>query len=306
MNDRMQHRPYYSERQGRGPKAEPMPFEKVRRLVVSVLDSFYERDYFQEAFGYTCVDAGRVYGTIGRDESAYFIRTIMRDNVWPYWDRDWSTVDTAHNFVGMQSEPKLVWEGWDADTMFDMVEVLHDLVSKPVEGQYHDYSNCGWHFDTFDRTAGQQEFRAAMNGVLRLNDPPYEIDGHGEIIERGPEEFSQLLAAPVPKGTPHDLITSRIDAAVKEFRARGASIDSRRHAVRDLADVLEALRADVKESMLKADERDLFKARERLRDPAQRPRPARRLRPPDVAPVGVLCLPRHDPRRAARAQSAER
>jgi len=45
---------------------------------------------------------------------------------------------------------------------------------------------------------------------------------------------------------------------VTRFRTRGASIDDRRHAVRDLADVLEALRPDIKESMLSADEGALF------------------------------------------------
>src|SRR4029077_20624394 len=39
---------------------------------------------------------------------------------------------------------------------------------------------------------------------------------------------------------------------------RGASLDDRRHAVRDLADVLEALRADVHDVMLSKDERELF------------------------------------------------
>ncbi|HEY7426576.1 MAG TPA: hypothetical protein VH682_20240 [Gemmataceae bacterium] len=86
-----------------------------------------------------------------------------------------------------------------------------------------------------------------------------KLDGHGQIVEIGNPEFDQLLDAPVPTGTEHDLVTAKIDAAVNRFRARGASLDDRRHAVRDLADVLEALRGDVKESMLTAHEKDLFK-----------------------------------------------
>jgi hypothetical protein len=45
---------------------------------------------------------------------------------------------------------------------------------------------------------------------------------------------------------------------VSRFRARGATVDDRRHAVRDLADVLENIRPDVKESMLTAEEKALF------------------------------------------------
>src|SRR3954452_22042201 len=111
-----------------------------------------------------------------------------------------------------------------------MVEVLHDLVSKPDKGSCHSFSDCGWHYATFNRTEGQQEFRTEMNKVLRLGDRGYDLDGHGRIVELAPAEFQQLLSAPVPKGTEHDLITSRIDAAVKEFRTRGATLDDRRHA----------------------------------------------------------------------------
>lgn len=45
---------------------------------------------------------------------------------------------------------------------------------------------------------------------------------------------------------------------MSRFRTRGATLDDRRHAVRDLADVLEALRPDIRENMLPADEKALF------------------------------------------------
>jgi hypothetical protein len=245
-------KPYFSERHGRGPKSQPLSHDQLCRLVVNVFDSLRERDYFQEAFGYYCVDAYEVSGTLGSDPSAYFLRTIMRNNVWPYWQE----VCTYADINGDVMEPR--WATWDADTMFDVIEVLHDLVSKPVDGRHHTFSNCGWHYEVFDRPAGQAEFRAQMNHVLGLGDPGYELNDLGQVVERAPEEFRTLLAAPVPPGTEHDLITSKVDAAVTRFRSRGASLDDRRHAVRDLADVLEALRPDIKKSMLKADEGALF------------------------------------------------
>ncbi len=246
MSDPSQHRQYFSERRGRGPKAEPLPFESVRRLLASVFDGLREKGYFQEAFGYECVD-GDSEGTLGRDPNAYFLRTIMREGIWPYWEPT-STYGGATAY----------FDEWDEDTTLDVVEVLHDLVSKPMNGRYHDYGNCGMHWHTFDRTEGQREYRDEVNAVLRLNDPPYEINDHGHIAESAPSEFRQLLSAPVPTGTPHDSITSRIDAAVRDFQARGATVDDRRHAVRDLADVLEAIRPDVKEAMLKEDERAIY------------------------------------------------
>lgn len=96
-----------------------------------------------------------------------------------------------------------------------------------------------------------------MNGVLRLHDPPYEMNDEGLIVEATPTAFHQLLSADVPIDT-GDEIKSKIEAAVSRFRTRGASLDDRRTAVRDLADVLEALRPDMKDKMLSKDERELF------------------------------------------------
>jgi len=73
---------YFSERQGRGPKAEPLPFADFRELVINVFDHFREQHYMQESFGYDCVDAGEVDGTLGSNPSAYFMRTIRRRGVW--------------------------------------------------------------------------------------------------------------------------------------------------------------------------------------------------------------------------------
>lgn len=238
---------YFSERQGRGPKAEPLPFPEFRELVINVFDHFREQHYMQAAFGYNCIDAGDVDGTLGSNPSAYFMRTIRRRGVWPYWE------DTQ---VGPE-EWMAYCEMWDEDTLFDVVEVMHDLISRPVDGRYHSYAKCGWHYETFNAAAGRAEFREEMNGVLRLHDPPYEINDAGMVVEAGPAEFHSLLTAAVPPGSEAD-IASKLDSATKRFRTRGASLDDRRVAVRDLADVLEALRGDIKDSMLSKDEKDLF------------------------------------------------
>jgi hypothetical protein len=119
-------RPYFSERQGRGPLAEPLPFDSLKKLIVSSLDDFRGHGYFQEAFGIECVDGDRP-GTLGSNPDAHFLRTIMRQGIWPYWE-------VAQVELDIWVAP---WEEWEADTLFDVAEVLHDLVSKPIEGEYH-------------------------------------------------------------------------------------------------------------------------------------------------------------------------
>jgi hypothetical protein len=238
---------YFSERQGRGQKAEPIPFPEFRELVISVFDQLREKGYMQEAFGYECVDAGVVDGALGSNPDAYFMRAIRRKRVWPYWIE----LDISFGVIVP------AYKDWDEDTLFDVVEVMHDLISRPVDGRHHDYAQCGWHYDKFDKKVGEANFREGMNGVLRMHDPPYEMNDEGIIVEAAPEEFHTLLTASVPAGTEAE-IASKLDSATRRFRNRGASLDDRRVAVRDLADVLEALRDDIKDSMLSKDEKELF------------------------------------------------
>jgi hypothetical protein len=51
---------------------------------------------------------------------------------------------------------------------------------------------------------------------------------------------------------------SRVDSAIRKFHYHRASLDSQRDAVRDLADVLEFLRPEIKKVFTSKDEADLF------------------------------------------------
>jgi hypothetical protein len=51
--------------------------------VLAVVDEFWERDYFVEAFGCFCVDNDWTDGILGKRPERWFLVTIGRDNVWP-------------------------------------------------------------------------------------------------------------------------------------------------------------------------------------------------------------------------------
>jgi hypothetical protein len=248
LSDRMRTsgKRYFSERQGRGPRAEPMPFLEFLDMVINVFDQLREQGYVQQAFGIECVD-GDSDGTLGSNPDAYFMRTIRRRGIWPYWQ-----------MVGVAPDIEVkAYTMWNEDTLFDVIEVMHELVSKGTTGNYHSYADCGMHYTAFDPEEGRVVFREQINDILAMHDPPYEMDDEGLIVEKGPAEFHDLLTAFVPEGTEEDL-TSKLEAAVSRFRTRGATLDDRRHAVRDLADVLEALRDEMKRVMLSKDESELF------------------------------------------------
>ena len=230
-----QTRQYYSVRTGKNPDAAKLDLEALKALFLSAYSMLSDKGYFNEAFGFWCVDAEDIPGTVGHDVATYAAFKLRRVNLWPIKDS-----------IASYTESNL----------FDVIEFLHDHVSKPTGGYCHSWNDCGMHWEEFDRVAGQAEFRETLNPLLECYGPGFAINDCGEILEIGPTGLKHLFEAkPL---TADKTVASRICSAVDRFRRGGSSIDERRQAVRDLADVLERLRPQIKTALLKSDEKDLF------------------------------------------------
>ena len=96
----------------------------------------------------------------------------------------------------------------------------------------------------------------ARHELLPRYNGGYELDQHGQIVRKAPDGLDPLLNARRPDLTPGD--ADHVANAIQKFRSRSATRTDRRDAVRDLADVLESIRADVKEHMFSKDEAALF------------------------------------------------
>ena len=205
-------------------------------LFIATYDRFDRADYFQEAFGYWCIDAKDVPGTLGLHVEAQILRRLRKGNLWPIRDRAIEYSD---------------------DDVFDMIEFLHDYISKPLEGRYHDYGGCGYHYNTFDKQRGRLEFRTEMNQILRDYGEGYELSEDGEILTLGQPDVASLETAALPVIDPEN-VEQRVAGAVRKFRRYRSSAIDRRDAIRELVDVLEFLRPRVKEVLTSKDEADLF------------------------------------------------
>jgi len=142
----MINRRYYSIRTGKNPDAIQFDLSILLRLFNDLYKSFDIKYYFQEAFGYNCVDAGDVPGTLGSDIEAQLFRKLRKPNLWPISE---------------------ICNDYSEDDVFDVIEFLYDRVSKPIDGYYHDYSGCGWHYQTFNIELGRQEWKNEINDILR-------------------------------------------------------------------------------------------------------------------------------------------
>lgn len=233
----MKNRPYYSIRTGKHPHIK-YNLDLLRRLFIEVYRKFEWDGYFQEAFGFRCVDAYNdwVSGNLGRDIGAVVFLYLRKDSLWPI----------EENYIHYSEED-----------LFDVIEFLYDYVSKPVDGFYHGYNNCGWHYSSFDQNAGKKEFREAINSILKDYKSGYELSTEGEILSLPQEGLEALFESELPHYDPEN-VEKRLETAIRKFRRYHATLDEKKDAIRDLADVLEYLRPRLKDVLSSKDENDLF------------------------------------------------
>ena len=225
---------YYSQRAGTNPNLNGLPIEDTVELFSRVYLQLEIDGYFDEAFGFWCVDADYIEGNV-KDIKLEILLTIRKKNLWPI-----SEYASSYN----------------EDDFLDVIEFLYQYVSKPIDGTMHSYNECGMHWETFNKKDGQNLFREKINTVLEHYKNKFELSQNGEVLHKPEEGFEQIFNADVPSKDSN--IVDRINAATTNFRRHGSSLDDRRQAVRDLADVLEYLRPQVQELLTNKDENDLF------------------------------------------------
>lgn len=205
--------------------------------------SFYselKRDgYFDEYFGYDCVDNGHIDGKLGPNIEDKMFISILKENLWPI--ADWNL--TLY---------------YDEDILFDVIEFLYDFVSKPLEADatFHGWNNCGWHYSKFNKQAGREYFRSKINDIISNYKDEFQLIPEGEILVLGDKDLEEIFRAKIPtqdKGT-----QQKISNAISKYRSSRSNLEERRVAIRDLADILEYLRPEAKKILVNKDEDDLF------------------------------------------------
>lgn len=151
-------------------------------------------------------------------------------------------------------------ESWDEDTFFGLIEVFHDLVSRPRMRRFHNWNMCGWYHSEFHNDPARVLYRLKINQLLREADMEYELAAEGEDLGRlvaiTDDARSQLVHRALNDSAPD--ITTRIRHAIALFRGRDTSVETKRSAIVTLAGILEERRALIKEQVGKPDEGALF------------------------------------------------
>lgn len=234
MNDTVRPRAYYAARKY-GSKASDLSLNDLQVVILSAYEHYEGSGYFVEAFGFSCTDSGFEPGYAGSNVGAYVRLSLDGRELWPIYN---------------------CYKQYSEEDAFTLIEFLFDHISKPMKRDWHDWNNCGFHYSDFNRELGREEYRERVNISLKRYGIGWELTSDGEILSLPPESMSTLLTAKLP--TNDMAVIKKVELATQKFRRHGSSVDDRTDAVRDLADVLEWLRSQIKETLLKADENDLF------------------------------------------------
>jgi len=225
---------FYSMRTGSNPAKDGFALDDLKELFERVYKHLNEAGYFDESFGFWCLELDHIPGKIVDVQLEIFLK-IRKKNLWP-----------ISEFIWLYTE----------DDLFDIIEFLYMHISKPIDGNYHSYGDCGMHWETFNKAEGQKEFKEKINVILEMYKGAYELSEKGEILSKPDIGFEKIFEADIP--STNKSIKERIDSAIRHYRRHGSTFDDRRLAVKDLADVLEYLRPKVKSILTKQDEKDLF------------------------------------------------
>lgn len=230
-------REYFSERAGRT-QPGTIKVRDLKLIFEGLYNKFENAGYFQYHFGKDCVNKGYITGKAGLDmKQTIVLRFGTERKLFP-------THDNIRNF--------------NADDLFDLIEFLHDYVAKPTKTFNDEWNDCGLHVTEALGEQGRVEWITQWNPVLARLDFPYRFTKEG-IIEVPPS--SEGLKKLVDERKLYD-DEQNVDAKVKRachlFLSRNATFDNKREALRELADVLEFLRGEMRKKLPKKETSNLF------------------------------------------------
>lgn len=215
---------YYAFRQGAA--RPPLSYADLRRLMVGLFGELESEGWFQDALGLDCVDNHK-------DIGAKLLADLGYD-LWPFSN---------------------TMKDQDAEWLFTAIEYSYRHVAEPVQRNWHAWDQCGWHVQEASRQAGRAKFQLRVNELLARYEPRYVLADDGLIYELPPEGLEDLLV-PAPSGD--EMLDSRLDSALRTFRRYSATDDDKRHAIKDMADIFEQLRATNGTMLPSKDEDELF------------------------------------------------
>ncbi|MFF7192841.1 hypothetical protein ACFZAM_03915 [Streptomyces sp. NPDC008079] len=226
-------RPYWPHRKGNAGIKGPTDPESLRLGFARLIREMQSCGYLAEHFGEECVDV---------DEELPNAAEILElrlgsEDLWP-----------------------LKPQRWDEDTFFGLIEVFHDLVSRPRNRTFHSWDQCGWHHREFHSGPARVLYRWRVNRLLMGAGVRYRLADEGEdqgrLVAITDEARTVLVHRALAVTDPD--IKQRTEHAIALYRSRGAATEEKRSAIIVLAGILEERRELIRTELGKPDDGALF------------------------------------------------
>jgi hypothetical protein len=233
-------RPYWTARRVRPVGAPVKTAGSAPHRFGQLIGQLRRDGYLSRDFPEPCIDEPEY--TIGRDLNAELRARL-------------GATSTAQLWPLQPSE-------WDTETLYSLIEIFHDLVTRPRRCWQHEYGECGAHFEDFDTEAGRRVYRSLVNRLLSDSGIDLRLAEAGDNVGRLVHVVDQARSDLLARGpdTPDTAVAARIDHAIAMFRRRDADTEDKRSAVVVLAGILEQRRTLIKDTALltRKDEGALF------------------------------------------------
>lgn len=241
LPERSERRPYWSARRtSRTSSTQTVPLAgtdpQLQQDWVHLVEDFQARGYLDWVAPRGCVVVAASL-PVSEVLAAEFKERLGMDVAWPLRNQD-----------------------WDSDTFYSLVEVVHDLVTRPRRRYRHDISGCSWHYSDFAPTPGQALYRWDVYQLLESYGAGLQLAADGEdkgrLVHAAGDNRDELVEQVLQTRNPGD--RKDVRHAIALYRNRNADRESKRSAVVALHRVLEGRRSLIKTELMSKDEGALF------------------------------------------------
>lgn len=206
---------YFSDREkGPQPRTEENITSVVWGAIAAIVDSLIEDGSFGVSFPATCRDGNAVIGT----HYGQWVRVFSAEHP-----------EISHPFHSTEPPATLA--------ILDLVEFTFSHIAKPVAGDHHSFFSH--HHLSFDREAGQEEFRLRINRLFSRNGLAFELGNDGKIIRLAPVVLREALQSALFQ-TGDSTLDSMLESARIKFLNPDGGV--RRESLEKLWDAWERLK----------------------------------------------------------------
>ncbi|MCR8633921.1 hypothetical protein [Paenibacillus radicis (ex Xue et al. 2023)] len=225
----MEKRMYYSTRNNK----KAIDVYQLYKQLQSLFLYYKSKDYFKEKLSITSFDVPE-----DANHKAMFEIKFM-----PFPIEKWDRLDVTE------------------ENIFDTIEFLFHHVSKPGELAWYS-SDTGYNYqdyENYDDFSGKVEFKGAVNLLICDYSDGFEISDSGEILSLGKNGLEEILDAEIIQYDPEN-VDFKVREAIRKWKNRSQSVEDRRQAIIDLANVFEWLKKTEKlaKALDKKDESLIF------------------------------------------------